>query len=344
MKFIILAGGSGKRLWPLSTEERPKQFHSFCSDRTLLQEAFDRLDFAKPEDIFVATNEKYVDLVKEQLPEIPDSNIIAEPALRDTAPCMSFATKYLESLFGDEETISIIYADHLIKNKQNFQSAIKKGHEIALQKDKIVIVEVTATDPNPNLGYVKIGNQLSDDLYELEGFTEKPDLKTAKEYVASKNYLYNTGLYIWKIKTLLNHLKIHSPEISNLLDQVTDFKNSKEIYEKFPKISLDYALMEKIDPKEVQIIKADLGWSDIGTWETLFKELVKTKHDNLQEGKTYTLDTKGSVVINRHPDKKLAVIGETDKVVVVTESAILICPISENQKIKDILEEMNKKK
>ena len=340
MKFVILAGGSGKRLWPLSTKEKPKQFHSFLSERSLLQEAFDRLSFVQPEDIFVATNEEYVPLVKEQLPELPDENIISEPHLRDTAPCMSFATKYLESKFGPDETVSIIYADHLIKDTAEFERKIRQGHELAANEDKIVIAEVTAKDPNPNLGYVHLGKQIEGDVYELGGFREKPDIKTAEEYVESGEYLWNTGLYIWKISTLLKHLEEFSPEICEVLNSIEDFHDCADQYAKFPKISLDYALMEKIDPNEVRIIKADLGWSDIGTWETLFKELASHDRDNLQEGRVFTIDTTGSVVINQQSDKKVAVIGETDKVVVVTDTSILICPRDESSRIKDVIDQI----
>lgn len=342
MKFVILAGGHGKRLWPLSTKEKPKQFHAFLSERSLLQEAFDRLSFVEPSDIFVATNKEYVDLVREQLPELPVQNLISEPDLRDTAPCMSFATKYLESLFGPEETMSIIYADHRITELTTFEEKIREAHKIAEENGKITIVEVPAKDPNPNLGYVKLGQQLSPDTYELDRFTEKPDLATAQQFVESGNYLWNTGLYTWKIGTLLEYIEKFAPEISEILNKISDFHNCKPEYSSFPKISLDYALMEKIDPKNVIIVEADLGWSDIGTWETLFNEVASSPTENLIQANAHTADTTGTIIISEDKDKKIVISSQEDMVVVNTKDAILVCPRHESKKIKQILEEISK--
>ena len=342
MKFLILAGGVGSRLWPLSTQEKPKQFQSFISEKTLLQEAFDRLDFANSEDIFVATNQEYFNLVQEQLPHLKDHQIITEPTLRDTGPSMAFAIKYLQSLFGDDETVSIIYADQMIKDKEEFKQKLLFGHQLAAQENKFVIIEVKAKYPNPNLGYVKIGNLIRQEngieIYELDHFTEKPDYETAKKFVESFKYLWNTGFYIWKTGTFLEQIKLHAPEIHQILNQITDFKNCLAHYESFPKISLDYALMEKMDPKNVLIIPAELGWSDIGTWNTLYEELVDEIGANLTEGEVHHLETKNSIVINKEPNKKVVLINIDNLVVVNTPTEILICHKSEDKRIKEILE------
>lgn len=337
MKFVILAGGHGKRLWPLSTEKKPKQFQAFLSDKTLLQEAYERLHFANKEDIFVSTNQDYESIVKEQLPELPTQNLISEPCLKDTAPCMCFATKYLEKLFGPDETISIIYADHRISNQSEFEKNIKKGHEIAKEEGKIVIVEVEAKSPNPNLGYAKIATEIEPGIFELDKFTEKPDTETAKRFVESGQYLWNTGLYIWKISTLLEYTKEFAPEIDKVLNSITDFNNCANDYEKFPKISLDYALIEKIDPKNILILKADLGWSDIGTWETLFKEIAANDKENLIKADALVENTSGSIIIDQTGNKKIVVCGQQNMVVINTNEAILVCPIEDSDTIKRIL-------
>lgn len=344
MKFLILAGGVGSRLWPLSTKEKPKQFQSFIGEKTLLQQAYERLNFTDPENIFVATNIEYEQLVKEQLPYLNANHLILEPTLRDTGPSMAFAIKYLQSLYGDEETVSIIYADQLIKKTDEFQKKLIYGHKLAQEEDKFAIIEVKAKYPNPNLGYVKIGNLLKQDqdieVYELDHFTEKPDLETAKKFVESFKYLWNTGFYIWKTKVFLQEIQKHAPEIHNVLEEITDFKNCLENYKKFPKISLDYALMEKMDPQQVVIIPAELGWSDIGTWNTLYNELINPSETNLTEGVVHHLDTTNSVVINKDPKKKVVLININDLVVINTPNEVLICHKSEDKRIKQILEEL----
>jgi mannose-1-phosphate guanylyltransferase/mannose-6-phosphate isomerase len=345
MKFLILAGGTGSRLWPLSTKEKPKQFQSFISEKSLLQEAYDRLDFANPDDIFVATNIEYKDLVQEQLANLKPHQIILEPVLKDTGPSMAFAIKYLQTLFGNKETVSIIYADQRIKDKKEFQNKLLFGHNLALAENKFVIIEVKAKYPNPNLGYVKIGKLLRQEnnieIYELDHFTEKPDYETAKKFVDSFKYLWNTGFYIWKTGFFLEQIKIHSPEIYTVLEQINDFNNCLEQYEKFPKISLDYALLEKMENSNVLIIPAELGWSDIGTWNTLYEEMVEEAGSNLTEGEVHHLDTKNSIIINKDLNKKVVLINVNNLVVINTPTEILICHKSEDKRIKEILEKFN---
>jgi mannose-1-phosphate guanylyltransferase len=345
MKFLILAGGVGSRLWPLSTKEKPKQFQNFINDRTLLQQAFDRLDFADSKDIFVSTNIEYKDIIKQQLPEITNEQIILEPTRRDTGPCIAFAIKYLQSIFGDDETVSIIYADQLIKDKKEFKDKLLFGHKIAAQENKFAIIEVKAKYPNPNLGYVKIGNLIKQEngieVYELDHFTEKPDYETAKKFVESFKYLWNTGFYIFKVGDFLNKIQTHAPEIDKILNKITNFNDCLETYNKFPQISFDYALMEKIDPKNVLIIPAELGWSDIGTWNTLYEEMVDEIGENLTEGEIHSLATSNSVIINKQKNKKVVLINVDNLVVINTETEILICHKSEDKRIKEILEKIS---
>jgi len=345
MKFVILAGGSGKRLWPLSTLKQPKQFQSFLSEKTLFQQAIERVSFLNPEDIYIATNQDLIHHVKEQAPQIPLENIIIEPSCRDTAAAMSFATKYIANKHGEDETISMISSDHLIKNPAEFQATIQYAHQLAAKNDKITIVEVKASSPNPNFGYAKIGEHVKTEnnieVYELDHFTEKPNLELAKEYVQSYKYLWNTGLYTWKAKTLFNLLKKFSPETYNILNQITDFSNCLETYNQFPKISIDYALIEKMPSHDIWIIPADLGWSDIGNWETLYEELITHEDGNLYEGKTYQLDTHGSILINKEDNKKLCCINVNDLVIINTKDSILVCPKNECNSIKELLEKIS---
>lgn len=345
MKFLILAGGVGSRLWPLSTNEKPKQFHSFIGDKTLLQLAYDRLGFASPHDIFIATNSDYTNLVLEQLPLVESDHVISEPSRRDTGPSISFAMKFLADRFGPNETVSIIYADHLILKTDEFKTKLEYAHALVHENNKFVIIEVKAKTPNTNFGYVKIGDLVKEEdgneVFELDHFTEKPNYETAKKFVESFKYLWNTGIYIFKTGHFLEKLKEFAPEIYGPLLKIEDFANCQNIYNTFPKISLDYALLEKINPKDVWIIPAELGWSDIGTWNALHQELTTHSSENLSDGNVSLLDCNGNLVINKENQKKIVVINANNLVVINTPDQLLICNKDEDLKIKEYLQNQN---
>jgi len=307
MKAVILAGGHGTRLYPLSTKEHPKQFINLIGERTLFQQTIDRLNFLKPEDIFVATNKEYVHFIKEQSPEIPDENIFIEPAMRNTATCIGFAAMQLSKLVGQpantsrstpadkpdlanrpttpapvgqsaHEVMAIIYADHLVRDTEEFANKLRTAEKLAKEENTLNIIEVEAKFPNTKLGYVQTGKLLREidgnKIYEFKKFKEKPDEETAKSYLNSGDYLWNTGFYVWQIETILEKFKKHLPDTySRLIKMRDDPESIQHEYEKCENISIDYAIMEKVDPSEVRIIPAILGWSDIGTWESLLEEL-----------------------------------------------------------------------
>jgi mannose-1-phosphate guanylyltransferase len=328
LKIVILAGGAGTRLWPMSTKEKPKQFQRLISERTMLQETYDRIAFVKPENIYVSTNEEYVHYVKDQLPEIPESNIIAEPALRDTAPCIGLAALTIEKDHPDA-IMAVVYADHLVRDEKEFQEKLELAAKLAQEENTLNIIEVKAKAPNINLGYVQIGKELAPHIHEFKEFKEKPDLPTAEQFISSGNYLWNTGFYVWKTSRILEEFKKHLPQV---------LENLESNYESCEKISIDYGIMEKVDPSEVRIISADLGWSDIGTWATLYEELAENPSQNITKGSVMQVDSEGNLIYNEG-DQEISTLGLKNTIVINYKDHLLICPKERSADLKTLLNE-----
>jgi mannose-1-phosphate guanylyltransferase len=350
MKAVILAGGTGTRLWPLSRKNQPKQFQSLASKNTLFQEAIDRLNFLAPTDIYVATNEEFVDMVKIQAPNLPHEQIIVEPALRDTASCIALAAAIVGKKHPNEVMV-IIYADHLIKGMEEFEKKLKISEQVVQNENSINIIEVNAKFPNVNLGYVKVTEKLDtiDDveIFGFERFVEKPDLETAKEFQKDGGYLWNTGIYMWKISTILEAYKTHLPDTYERVMKIqkaygTDKQDivTREEYPLCEKISIDYAIMEKINPSQVRIIPGDLGWSDIGTWLSLHEELAQSPTDNISKGEVMEIDCEGSILYNYDDSKLVVGLGVKDLAIINTPDGILICDKNRSQDVKKIVQKL----
>ncbi len=351
MKAVILAGGTGSRLWPLSRKSTPKQFQKLTGNKTMLQETIERIGFLKPADIYISTNGEYKDIViKQSRPyKIPLKNIIVEPALRDTAPCIGLAALYVAKI-NPNEVMSIIYADHLIQNKTEFVEKLKIAEKIALKENTLNIIEVKAKFPNVNLGYVKIGKPLKEigdtEIYSFEGFTEKPTYEKARKFLQSYKYLWNTGYYVWKAGTILNYYKTHQPNtykhLSAIKKALGTKNESKTIEKHYPlcdKISIDYGIMEKVDPKVVRIIPAELGWSDVGTWESIMEELPRNKKGNLVKAAHLGIDSSNTLIYG-NPNKLIATIGVDNLVIVDTKDALLVCRKDRSQDVKKLVEKL----
>jgi mannose-1-phosphate guanylyltransferase len=354
MKAVILAGGIGTRLWPLSRKDKPKQFHNITDEKTMLEQTYERVKFLGEDNIYIATNKDFFEEILVQLPQVRSENIILEPALRDTATCIGFAATLL-SLKDENEVMAVIYADHLIKDDEEFIQKLKAAEKVAKKEKTLNIIEVKARYPNVNLGYVKVGGTIDQidgvEILEFIKFTEKPDLKKAKKFIESGDYLWNTGMYVWKIDTILEKYKKHLPDtykkLMNIKESIGKSNEEEVIYKNYSaceKISIDYAIMEKADPKEVRIIPADFGWSDVGTWESIHDELVENPEENVFHGNHISIDTKGSLIRTESKSKLIAAIGLEDIVVVDTPDALLICRKERSQDVKKIVKKLEKRK
>lgn len=351
MKAVILAGGTGTRLWPLSRSGKPKQFQKLISEKTMLQETLERLNFLKREDIYISTNQKYLPYVREQCPEILKNQLIVEPEMRDTAPAIGYAAMIIEKNHPGE-VMAIVYSDHLIKNNKEFAHKLKVAESIAKKENSLNIIEVKAKAPNPNLGYVKIGKllEIKDKvpIYELKSFIEKPNQKKALQFFKSYNYLWNTGYYVWKAKEILSCFQKYEPktyhhlmEIKNCLNQKSSLQKIRALYRNCHKISIDYAIMEKVPKHKVRIIPAEFGWSDVGSWNALYDELSLKPAQNITHGKVVTLETNNSLIYN-HEKKIVAMFGIDNMVVINTPDVLLLCDKDKSPEIKKLMAMLQK--
>lgn len=346
-----MAGGSGTRLWPLSRKHRPKQFTKLMGELTMYEETLHRiLGKWSADDVYVSTNPTFAKLIQDVSNDIDASHFIVEPARRDTGPAMGFVAAVLE-LTAPDEPIVFIPSDHHIQDVELFQRCFVVGEDIIKTKGALVDIGITPTFPNVNLGYTKIGKRVAEEqgieLYQFSGHAEKPDSDTAKRYIKSGEYLWHASYYMWTPRKFLEAYETYAPELGKQLRQIQQAYQAKDqpliasIYDQMEKISIDYAVTEKMDPSNVWIIKGEFGWSDLGTWDMFYEELAH-EHDsskNLIRGKWQGLDTTGTVVYG-NGSKMVATVGIHDLVIVDTDDALLICDRTRTQDVKKIVEKL----
>ncbi|MCL5794822.1 MAG: sugar phosphate nucleotidyltransferase [Patescibacteria group bacterium] len=354
MNIVILAGGGGTRLWPMSRAKSPKQFWPLVSELTMFEETFNRFKNSFPlKNIFVSTTEQTVKLAKKILPEIPNKNYIVEPEKRDTGPAMAYASAYLATHADPDEPMAFIASDHMIKNPQLLIKCLLEAEKIIKKTQQMMDIAIVPTFPNVNLGYTKIGKLIKKigniKIYQFKGHKEKPDLATAKKFIASGNYLWHANYFMWTPKLLLEAYKQYAPGIYQPIEKIISaFKHKnikaqeqiiKKEFHKTEKISIDYAVAEKIEPKNVLIIKGEFGWSDIGSWSMLYDQLTdKQDHDkNVIKANLVHKDTKNCLVYGPK-EKLIATIGLDNIAIIDTPDALLVSRKDQSHNVKKIVE------
>ncbi len=342
--LVILAGGAGSRFWPISSEELPKQFLDILGcGRTLIQLTLERFnDLIPKENVWVVTAEKYREIVMEQLPEIPSSNILCEPCRRNTAPCICYVSWKIKKL-NTKANIVVSPSDHLVVDIQAFQSAIDDSLSFAAETDAVVTLGLKPTRPETGYGYIKADLTYSSsrkhNIFRVDEFKEKPTLEVAKEYIQSPNYLWNSGIFIWNVNTIINAFRVYEPEVSSIFEGLMPYygtdKEQNKIDESYPQcknISVDYAILEKAE--EIFVFPASFSWSDLGTWNSLREQSDMDKYGNVCIGDNIKLYDTYNTIVHTCNKKEVIVEGLDGYVVAEKEGKLLVCRLSEEQRIK----------
>lgn len=342
--LVILAGGAGSRFWPISSEEQPKQFLDILGcGRTLIQLTLERFNGLIPkENVWVVTAENYREIVMEQLPEIPSSNILCEPCRRNTAPCICYVSWKIKKL-NTKANIVVSPSDHLVVDIQAFQSAIDDSLSFAAETDAVVTLGLKPTRPETGYGYIKADLTYSSsrkhNIFRVDEFKEKPTLEVAKEYIQSPNYLWNSGIFIWNVNTIINAFRVYEPEVSSIFEGLMPYygtdKEQNKIDESYPQcknISVDYAILEKAE--EIFVFPASFSWSDLGTWNSLREQSDMDKYGNVCIGDNIKLYDTYNTIVHTCNKKEVIVEGLDGYVVAEKEGKLLVCRLSEEQRIK----------
>ena len=347
--LVIMAGGVGSRFWPMSTAECPKQFIDVLGvGKSLLQLTMERFaNIASPENVWVVTNEKYVDIVQEQLPDVPRTNILSEPCRRNTAPCIAYVSWRIKTRDANANIV-VTPSDHIVTNVAEFKRVINAALQFTGETDAMLTLGMKPTRPETGYGYIQAdltsSSPRNKEIFRVDSFREKPDLQTALQYIERKNYFWNAGIFIWSVKTIINAFRIYQPAMNRLFESMTDIYGTEReqetinrMYPECENISVDYAIMEKAE--EIFVCPADFGWSDLGTWGAL---LMQTKHDlygNSIIGNNVSVYDTQNCIIHTTEEKKVVVQGLDGYIVAEKDDTLLICKLAEEQKIRSFAEE-----
>lgn len=338
-----MAGGVGSRFWPMSTPEKPKQFIDVLgTGRTLLQLTADRFTgICPPENMWVVTAEKYRDIVKEQLPEVSDDHILLEPCMRNTAPCIAYVSWKIKKRYP-EANLVVSASDHIVTDVEEFVRVIRKGLEFTGSEDRILTLGMKPTRPETGYGYIKMEREAlgEGEIRKVEGFKEKPDRMTAEKYLREGGYTWNSGIFLWSVSTVEKAFRSYQPKMSALFDSLEDYfyteKEREIIGQKFPdceKISVDYAIMEHA--QNIYVFPADFGWSDLGTWGSLYELSGKDKEGNAIIGERVKMVECRDCIVHLSGEHQIVLQGLEGYIVAEQNGVILICRKEEEQRIKE---------
>ncbi len=342
---LIMAGGRGERFWPKSRKSLPKQFLSLTDDgRTMIQLTVERIrPLVEIEDIYISTNRDYKELVLEQLPDILPQNILCEPVGRNTAPCIGLGAMHIAKKYEDA-LMMVLPSDHLIKYQKMYLHALKEGFRIAEKGRNLVTIGIMPDYPETGYGYIRFRPEETDGgAYAVEGFVEKPDIQTAREYLQTEEYLWNSGMFIWKVSSILQNIKELLPDmyggLSTIGEEIGTEKQEMTLEKVFPQlesVSIDYGIMEKA--KDIYIIPGVFGWDDVGSWLAVERIQKSNESGNVVKGNIITIHSKNNII--QGGQKLIAAVGLENLVIVDTDDATLICDKDSTADIKMVLENL----
>lgn len=347
----IMAGGIGSRFWPKSRTAYPKQFLDILSTgKTLIQWTFERYaSFIPKENIYVVTSDEYVSIVKDQLPDIPVENILAEPSRKNTAPCVAYISYKL--LQKDPEAALIVApSDHMILDGETYRNIATKALDFVSHIKSLVTLGIKPTHPNTGYGYIQYDTTgVAENIYKVKTFTEKPSLEIAKTFLASGDFLWNAGIFVWQVKNVVKAFEMYQPEMAELFEnEKVHFNTAEEtaainrIYPLCTNVSIDYAIMEKAD--NVYVIPSSFGWSDLGTWNSAYDNMEKDYLGNAVASNNVIVIDASNCMVNSSPDRLLVLQGLDDFIVVDTKDVLLICKKEKEQAIKEFVAEVKRSK
>lgn len=339
-----MAGGIGSRFWPMSTEERPKQFIDVLGvGRTLIQMTLDRFRGVCPiENVWIVTNAHYADLVHEQLPDVPVDHILQEPCRRNTAPCIAYVSWRIK-MTDPKANVVVSPSDHIVTNIDEFRRVITSCLKFAGETDAVVTLGMKPTRPETGYGYIQAdltsNSPRNREIYRVDQFKEKPDLETAKHYISEHNFFWNAGIFVWSVETIVNALRVYAPRINNIFERIQNVMGTPQeqetinkVYPDCDNISIDYAVMENAE--EIFVFPADFGWSDLGTWGSLLLQSQRDMYGNGLIGKNIHTFECRNCVVHTTQEKKVILQGLDGYIVAEHDDTLLVCKLSEEQRIK----------